>query len=524
MIGAAALLLVAPGASLVNAEPAGPALPADLVAAIQRDLGLTPVQYLDQAETGQKLASFADSIRATFPKSFAGAWLDASGTPLVGLADGPDKAAARTAVEVAGYQVKDQSRSERTLLDELGQLTGWIRNLPAEMSGRVTGAAIDPVANDIALNVKDVADGSSLQPPDFLQFVRVVLGQALGSSDPSTTTPPTTKPTTPPTTTKPTTPPTTTKPTTPPTTTPAASSTIAISPVTGATVGKITTLVAKVNPAAAGGTVTFEDDKNSYEEQPVGADGTARMEWSPETAGKVTVKAIFSGRDGVAGSTTTQQVTVAQGGTTTTPPKPPADAILGGTSYDTGTWDCSFGFNGVDGNGGVVNISAGHCVPDPAHPGDSDVAEGGLLVGTFDKTVVDGGDYTVIKINDNAAHRFENNFINTYGKDPLQITGTANPVVGAPVCKSGMSTGFTCGKITAINQDMSNELVTMKDSFVSKLCSLRGDSGGPIVTGTKALGIASAATLGECNGSSRAWAQPINSILADNPGMKVRTN
>ncbi|MFF0609324.1 hypothetical protein ACFYUD_11690 [Nocardia tengchongensis] len=93
------------------------------------------------------------------------------------------------------------------LLDKLGQLTGWIQNLPAALSGRVGGATIDPVSNDVALNVRDVADGSSLQLPDFLLFVRAVLGPALGSAEP-------------------------------PTTTPAGQSTITLNPITGAIVDK----------------------------------------------------------------------------------------------------------------------------------------------------------------------------------------------------------------------------------------------------------------------------------------------
>ncbi|MGW6375510.1 S1 family peptidase, partial [Rhodococcus sp. NPDC055112] len=259
---------------------------------------------------------------------------------------------------------------------------------------------------------------------------------------------------------------------------------------------------------------------------PVGADGTATKQWTPpKTAGKVTMKATFSGRDGVTGSTTTQQVTVTTTAPTTTKPTPAPDAITGGTGYDAGNWFCSFGFNGTDGDGNAVNISAGHCDPDPAHPGDSDVSDSDRFrLGIFEKSVVDGGDYTVIKISDTAAHRFKNNFINTYGGDPLPITGTADPVVGAPVCKSGMMTHFICGKITNINMNLDNGELTVPNAFVSKLCTIRGDSGGPIVTGTKALGITSSGAVGECNGSSRVWAQPINSILADNPGLKIRTN
>ncbi|MFE4457438.1 Ig-like domain repeat protein [Nocardia tengchongensis] len=515
MIGAAALLVAVPAASLVHAEPdapASPALPAALVAAIQRDLGLTPAQYLDRAEVGQQLAAFADSMRAKFPESFAGAWLDQAGAPMIGVAAGPDQAAARTAVEVAGYRVQDQPRSERTLLDQLGQLTGWIQNLPAAQSGRVGGATIDPVRNDVALNVREVADGSSLQLPDFLGFVRTVLGPALGSAQPQG--------------------PGSTGSSDP--TNPTQQSTITINPVTGATVGKPTTLTAKVAPAAAGGTVTFEDDKNSYEEQPVGADGTATMEWEPETAGKITIRAIFSGRDGVTGSTTTAQVTVAKGtGTTTTPkpttttpkpttttPNPPADAIMGGESYHTGaTGDrsCSFGFNGVTGSGDIVNITALHCDPrsHENEPNSGYVRTGGTYLGAFmDKTVSDGGDYTFIQIDGSVAARFKNSFVSTYGGDPLRLTGTADPVVGAPVCKSGQTTGYTCGTITDAQPNI----------FAAQICIMMGDSGGAIVTGTKALGITSGTDGYECTSDHHVYGQPIKMILAHNPGLKINTN
>ncbi|MGW6377149.1 protease, partial [Rhodococcus sp. NPDC055112] len=65
MIGTAALLLVAPCVALAQAEPTAPApaLPADMVAAIQRDLGLSPAQYLERAAAGQELKAFADTLR-----------------------------------------------------------------------------------------------------------------------------------------------------------------------------------------------------------------------------------------------------------------------------------------------------------------------------------------------------------------------------------------------------------------------------------------------------------------------------
>ncbi|MGW6377486.1 Ig-like domain repeat protein [Rhodococcus sp. NPDC055112] len=622
MIGTAALLLVAPCVALAQAEPTGPApaLPADMVAAIQRDLGLSPAQYLDQAKAGQDLVAFADTLRGKFPTAFAGAWLDAAGTPLVGLADGPDKAAARTAVEAAGYQVKDQTRSENALHDLLGQLNTWIQQLPAPLAGLVNGTAIDPAANDIALEVKDTAAGQGLQLPDFLGFVRVAKGPAssselpgfgsLGSSDP---TKPTTDPTTDPAATTVTLNPITgakvgTAITLTATVNPAAAggeidfadgddvlgtaqvgangtathqwtpttagqrtitaifsgrdgvpgstttaqvtvakansntvaSTITLDPIKGATAdGKAIVLKAKVTPAAAGGTVVFEDDKNTYhEEAQVAADGTATQEWYPSIAGKVTIKATFSGRDGITGSTTTAQVTVAGPPKPTTPPPPAPDAILGGDVYGVenengGQFNCSFGFNGTDASGHAVNISAGHCDTDAAAAGtlyasiafeDFGGVRFGDRYGTFDKTVMDGFDYSVIKIDDNVAKRFANNYVRAPGSDPVAITGTADPVVGAPACTSGKTTGYLCGKVTSINQRTKLGSATLKNAFRTNICTNKGDSGGPVLTGTKALGI-TAGGNGCPTGAPRSnISSPITSILADNPGLKVRTN
>ncbi|MFC7446448.1 S1 family peptidase [Rhodococcus daqingensis] len=422
MIGSAALLLIAPGAALAHAEPAAPApaaaLPADLITAIQRDLGLSPEQYLDKAEAGQKLVAFANTMREKFPESFAGAWLDPAGSPLIGLADGKDAAAARAAVEAAGYNVKDLPRSERALRDQLGHMNSWIEKLPAPLSGLIGGAAIDTVNNDVVLRVQNTAEGQGLQLPDFLESARVVLAPALGSSAPP----------------------------------------------------------AVDNPVRA-------------------------------------------------------------------------DARLGGDSYAAenadGAFRCSLGFNGTDGSGRAVNISAGHCDPNRAAAGTNAAsiafemhgANFGNRFGTFAKSTVDGLDYSVIKIDDAAAQRFANNFVRAPGANPVPITGTADPVVGAPVCKSGLTTGFSCGTINSVNQIVDVGTRTLKNGFTANICALQGDSGGAIVTGTRALGISSASNVGDMmfcelasvvttlvGDSPQLYATPINAVLAANPGLKVRTN
>ncbi|GAA4485390.1 S1 family peptidase [Rhodococcus olei] len=418
MIASAALLVLTP--ALANAEPApapATALPQELVTAIQRDLGLSPEEYLAKADAGQKLVAFANDLRAKFPDAFAGAWLDPAGKPLIGLAAGPGVDAARKAAEDAGYTVKDLPRSERTLQDQLAKAQDWISALPQPLAGLVGGAAVDVVNNNLVLRVADTVDVGGLQLPDFLQGAAVALSPALGSVAP-----------------------------------------------------------------------------------PVADNGGA-----------------------------------------------PADAMFGGDSYAAenaaGAFRCSLGFNGTNASGATVNISAGHCDPNRGAPGTSVVfqmpSEGvfGPRIGAFERTNLQGHDFSIIRIDDSVAYRFQNNLVRVPGRSPLHITGTADPVVGAPVCKSGLTTGFTCGTVNAVNQRVSVGSRTLENGFSANICALQGDSGGTIVTGDRALGISSASNVGDLQfcevaqvvttvlgDSPQLFATPINAILADNPGLKVRTS
>ncbi|MFC9787370.1 Ig-like domain-containing protein [Rhodococcus sp. NPDC127528] len=91
-------------------------------------------------------------------------------------------------------------------------------------------------------------------------------------------------------------------------------STTTLSPVSGATVGKATTLTAKVNPADAGGTVTFKNGNTVVGTAQVGADGTATTQWTPAAAGQSTVTAEYSGNGNVNASSDQASVIVAPDG------------------------------------------------------------------------------------------------------------------------------------------------------------------------------------------------------------------
>ncbi|SEM49532.1 hypothetical protein SAMN05444583_1481, partial [Rhodococcus maanshanensis] len=299
-----------------------------------------------------------------------------------------------------------------------------------------------------------------------------------------------------------------------------------------------------------------ENSRNLSYVVPVGADGTATMNWTPENAGKATVDATFSGRDGVTGSTTTQQLTITAATTTTpkptTPGTPPAaDAKMGGDRYQStdawrdGGW-CSLGFNGTDGAGHAVNITAGHCDTNPLAVGTPDATGAyevvdnarGERFGTFVKAVLGSLDHGLIKIDDNFAKRFENNYVRVPGKAPVPITGVGSPLLGQPVCLSGQRTGYHCGEVNSLDASVSRLEEDSRGKFTVRICGLQGDSGSPVITGTMALGIATQSnkksqedcdlfeSLEDLSDYDRPTVEavPIKSILADNPGLKVRTN
>ncbi len=223
--------------------------------------------------------------------------------------------------------------------------------------------------------------------------------------------------------------------------------------------------------------------------------------------------------------------------------------IAGGQGYASiagnSSLRCSFGFNGTDRSGNVINISAGHCNPDLESAGTGSAAavyelngdRAGAQLGTFQKSILGEQDYSIIRVNDNARARFENNLVTVPGAAPIAVDGVGIPVVGAPVCKSGSRTGFSCGIVNGVDQTVQVGDRQLTQSFSANICALPGDSGGAIVTGRLALGISSASSvadypiceipniIGAITGDTpQLFAQPLSVVLSDNPGVAVRTN
>ncbi|WFR73507.1 S1 family peptidase [Prescottella defluvii] len=219
---------------------------------------------------------------------------------------------------------------------------------------------------------------------------------------------------------------------------------------------------------------------------------------------------------------------------------------------------CSFGFTAADSAGTPLALSAGHCDPNRATTGTANAAAvyapnrtdlpNSPRVGDFARSGIGsaggGLDYSVIRLTpEAAAGGLGKPTVRGVGGEALTITGTAVPVVGAPVCKSGQTSGYTCGTVqdAAYSTDLyGNGGESWRvHGFTHNACTLAGDSGGAIITGTRALGITSGSTVANAAGCAQAAAAggvlsfgiPVRDILAQvngsscpaGPGIAVRT-
>jgi hypothetical protein len=400
----------APAAPAPETQLSADQLPPELAQAVQRDLKMTPAEYLDRAARAQQLRDYAREFHAERPDEFAGAWLSSDGK-LVMAVTSVD--AARIAAS-DGYQTRLAPISADNLEVSLDQLAQWITGLPRDISAAISSVAIDFLNSQLVLRVANTPTGRMLNLPTLIANVKVVLSP---------------------------------------------------------------------------------DSGGPVERRPMGGD----------------------------------------------------TYISAPTSLDepslTSVGVCSFGFNSVDAAGNALNISAGHCDPNVGKSNDqADVwvpnvhdLKASPQVGAFARARLGGPgglDYSVIKLNDRAVRAgMDQPTVRGSNGTTLTLTGTAEPITGAPICKSGQSSTFTCGFVLADRVETelytdSGESKTVR-GFASTACTLGGDSGGAIVSGTLAMGITSgsnAADAPDCQEANIDLAQyggtaslgiPIRSILAD---------
>ncbi|MCL8014957.1 S1 family peptidase [Streptomyces sp. AS02] len=203
-----------------------------------------------------------------------------------------------------------------------------------------------------------------------------------------------------------------------------------------------------------------------------------------------------------------------------------ADGTLAGGygwvfSVPGGKARCSLGFSGTGAFGQPVNFTAGHCVEQDIRASDiqlldldAPVSAGGTLkitntFGTPGSGNIGLGDDGGI-LNIAGAYRTTPT-VSTWGGgqgsqddgDPVAVYDAAPVITGMPVCKSGATTGWTCGHVTVTETtetigDGSGGIAGQVTGFLFDACILSGDSGGAILSGNYAVGVDSFGNMSTC--------------------------
>jgi len=150
--------------------------------------------------------------------------------------------------------------------------------------------------------------------------------------------------------------------------------------------------------------------------------------------------------------------------------------VRGGDAYYIGSSArCSIGFSTTSGF-----LSAGHC----AAIGGSLYGYNNVAMGSFSRYSFPTNDYSLATVNSNWTPR---GVIN----NGTRVSGSTAAATGASVCKSGSTTGVTCGTIGAKNQTVRYSEGTVYGMTATNVRSAAGDSGGSFYSGNQAQGLLS---------------------------------
>ncbi|MFI5955677.1 trypsin-like serine protease [Cryptosporangium sp. NPDC051539] len=173
-----------------------------------------------------------------------------------------------------------------------------------------------------------------------------------------------------------------------------------------------------------------------------------------------------------------------------------------------GSGRCSSAFNATDGQNAFV-ITAGHCTD-----AVQTWTDGQQVIGRSDTVEFPGNDYGTIAVDDPESLDPQPAVIN--GNQAQPITGDTLVPVGSTVCKTGSTTGTTCGTVEAYDTTVVYPEGQVRGLTQTDVCTQPGDSGGALFAGDQAQGLVSGGTNGECDTPGFvSFFQPIDEVLQD---------
>ncbi|MFI2781894.1 S1 family peptidase [Streptomyces sp. ALB3] len=178
--------------------------------------------------------------------------------------------------------------------------------------------------------------------------------------------------------------------------------------------------------------------------------------------------------------------------------------ISGGDAVHATSWRCSLGFN-VRSGSTYYFLTAGHCT-DGAGTWWSDPART-IVLGTTTGSSFPVDDYGIV--------RYTNTSVTKSGTVGSQdITSAAGATVGMSVTRRGSTTGTHSGTVTGLDATVNYGGGDIVSGMIrTNVCAEPGDSGGPLYSGTRAIGLTSGGS-GNCTFGGTTFFQPVTEALS----------
>ncbi|SCL45643.1 streptogrisin B [Micromonospora citrea] len=233
----------------------------------------------------------------------------------------------------------------------------------------------------------------------------------------------------------------------------------------------------------------------------LGVTGTAL--WVDPVANQVVVG--IDGTVGAAQAARIRAAVAAAGGTARVTPLAGrlSMRISGGDAIYGGGYRCSLGFI-VRSGSTYYFLTAGHCT-DVVSAWYANSAQSTKL-GDRTGTSFPGNDYGIV--------RYTNTSIAIDGSVGSQdITAAGSAFVGQQVTRRGSTTGTRSGTVTGLNATVRYAEGTVRGMIATNVCAEPGDSGGPLYSGSTALGLTSGGS-GNCRTGGTTFFQPVSEALS----------
>ncbi|MEV6951899.1 S1 family peptidase [Streptomyces sp. NPDC051183] len=175
----------------------------------------------------------------------------------------------------------------------------------------------------------------------------------------------------------------------------------------------------------------------------------------------------------------------------------------GGDAIYASGWRCSLGFN-VRSGSNYYALTAGHCT-DGAGTWWTNSARTTVL-GSTTGSSFPTNDYGLIKYASNSPVP-----PGTVGSQ--DITSAVNATTGMAVKRRGSTTGTHSGSVTGLNATVNYGNGDIVYGMIkTNVCAEPGDSGGPLYSGTRAVGLTSGGS-GNCSSGGTTYFQPVVEAL-----------